>query len=110
MKKKKFLFLPVLCLAVLLMGMTVAASDGSDVNYCGTCGAALYVVTSPASQWTATHQVVTYVNGNPKTETCTVSHIRTPLAKVCPNGHGAKWQGVCHDEFHSVCGDRRYYE
>ncbi|MGN0401357.1 MAG: hypothetical protein ACI4HQ_03730 [Acetatifactor sp.] len=94
------------------MGMTVFAAVPGD-NYCGTCGAALIVTSSGADHWQTTHQVKTNLvdsAGNPVYAVCTVSHICTPVAKVCPSGHGVKWSGICHDENHSICGSFQYYE
>lgn len=116
MKKKKVLFLPVLCLAVLLIGMTAfAASDGSNVKFCETCGTALITGASESGHWQTTHNVSTNFvdsNGKPIYEVCTITHVMTKVSKLCPNGHGVKWSGNCHDEYHSCsrCGHKQYYE
>ena len=112
--KKILLTVPALCLAILFCGFTVLASNPNDVNYCSNCGAELYWASSPSVNYTETHLVKTiYVdsNGAPIYATCTVGHSKTEVAKMCPNGHGARWRGTHHSENHSYCGGAKsYYE
>ena len=112
MNKKILLSMTILC-ATLLMGMTASAA----VNYvpvnCDQCAAVLNTGSYVVEQYQSTHLVPTnYVdsNGKPVYEVCTVRHVRTSVGKTCPNGHGVKFNGIYHDEYHSVCADKHYYE
>lgn len=104
MKRKMKMFLPLVCLAVLLMGMTVLAAEWDKTNYCETCDAALRSGAREAGHWTTTHQVSTNLvdsDGNPIYEVCTRTHVNTVVEKFCPNGHGVKWSGTQYDEYHT---------
>lgn len=114
-KKKALLTVPALCLAILFCGFTVLASNPNEVNYCSNCGAKdLYWASSPSEYYTTTHEVKTNLvdsNHQPIKAICTVGHMRTEVAKVCRNGHGAQWRGFSHTENHSYCGgSTSYYE
>lgn len=81
--------------------------------YCDQCAAVLNTGSHVVVQYQSTHLVPTnYVdsNGKPVYEVCTVRHVRTSVGKTCPNGHGVKFNGIYHDEYHSVCADKHYYE
>ncbi|MGN0420200.1 MAG: hypothetical protein ACI4E4_07100 [Acetatifactor sp.] len=110
MKRKIKMFLPLVCLAVLLMGMTVLASSYETETFCGNCGAALLSGAREAGHWETTHMVGTgqFLNGEEITERCTIQYVKTVLEKFCPNGHGVKASTVQTDEYHSSkrCFDR----
>lgn len=112
MKRKIKMFLPLVCLAVLLMGMTVLAAEWDKTNYCETCDAALRSGAREAGHWETTHMVGTgqFHNGEEITERCTIQYVKTVLEKFCPNGHGVKASTVQTDEYHSSerCFDRHY--
>lgn len=112
---KKLFLVPVLCLALLLPEIKALASSPEGENFCKQCGAALNWGYSPARQYTETHFVESKIifdsNKNPVYIKCTITCVETPLARVCPNGHGAQWRGTCYEEFHSCneCANVREY-
>ena len=110
MKRKIKMFLPLVCLTVLLMGMTVLASSYETETFCGNCGATLLSGAREAGHWETTHMVGTgqFHNGEEITERCTIQYVKTVLEKFCPNGHGVKASTVQTDEYHSSkrCFDR----
>lgn len=112
---KKFLFIPILCMALILPGIRTHAADPNAVNYCEKCAAALIWGSGSSSNYTTVHYLPTvYVDANkqPIYEACTIRHVVTGVGKACPNGHGVKWSATCHEEYHSSdkCGFKKYYE
>lgn len=104
MRKKERMFLPFVCVAIMLMGMTVLAAENRATNYCEDCGAQLVTGAKEAGHWTTTHRYytgITHSDGNKEYKDCTILHVMTEIEKICPAGHGVKASFTQYDMYHS---------
>lgn len=112
---KKFLFIPILCMALILPAIKTLAADPNEVKTCNDCKAPLTWVSNPTQHYTTIHYLPTNLvdaDKRPIYEKCTVEINITDVAKICPNGHGIQWRATCHQEYHSStrCGDKIEYK
>ena len=101
MKKNKVMTCAVLVVSVLAFNLNAYAYVPT---YCDQCGAALVEGGTHINSYGTTHYPATGlvdVNHNPIYDTCHVGHDRTEVKRNCPSGHGTKWSGIKHDEYHS---------
>lgn len=119
MNKNKIILSALLCLSMLLSGITVLAYTGNpDAIYCDICQSPLNTGSTAKEHGEWTHQVevegLSDKNGDPIYQTCHASITVTQVGKTCP-AHGVRFNGECHDEYHSseYCknhGHSRHYE
>lgn len=93
---KKFLLIPILCIAMFLPGTKVLAGGVNPPTECPylNCNATLNWGSDQSEVHLTNH---TYCNN----QICTVTCVTTPVYKICPVGHGVVWKGVCYEEFHT---------
>ena len=104
----------VLCLAmialVITFGISALAASRYRPDYCDQCGTLLSEAGTHISGYSDTHPVPSTDQNNP--DTCHVAHDISLVERFCPNGHGVKWSGIWHKEWHSnpICPDNGYWE
>lgn len=101
---KKLFLVPLICVAMFLPGIrTLAAVNPPTECPFPACDGILLWGSGQSEHHVENH---TYCND----QTCTVTCVTTPVWKVCPNGHGVVWSGVCYEEFHSCSSARNIKE